>query len=108
MANRIVEILRCESDLNPNHMISVKNRVSRLINRKQRFFLLDLKNTRTIDIASISILMDRIQKVRSLKGDIRLFNIRPQVKQVFSQLGIENLVETYPSEEEARKSFKLS
>ena len=113
MANRIaansksaVDILRCEGNLNPNRMVEVKNRVSRLIHRKKhRYFLLDLKNARNIDIASISILMDRIQKVRSLKGDIKLFNLRPRVQQVLTQLGVGHFVETFSNEEEARRSF---
>lgn len=110
MANRLnaVDILKCEGNLNPNRMVAVKNRVSRLINRNHRYFLLDLKQAHRVDIAAVSILMDRIQKVRSMKGDIRLFNIRPRVQQVLEQLGVEQMVETYSNEEEARKSFQLS
>ena len=54
------------------------------------------------------MLMDRIQKVRALKGDVRLFNIRPRVLETLRQIGAEGLLDTYSSKEEAVRSFQVA
>ena len=103
-----VHVVRCPGDLNATRMVQMKSRFSRLMNQKRRFFLLDLKQAGHADLAGLGILIDRIRKVRSLKGDIRLFNIRPEVSQILNMIGLNHIIETYPNEEEARRSFQVA
>ena len=103
-----VNVVRCPGDLNATRMVQMKNRFSRLVNRNRKFFLLDLKEASHADLAGLGILIDRIQKVRSLKGDIRLFNIRPEVSAILRMVGLNGVIETYSSEEEARRSFQVA
>ena len=100
-----VNVVRCSGDLNATRMVQIKTRFSRLINRNRRFFLLDLKEAYHADLAGIGILVDRIKKVRALNGDIRLFNLRPEVTQILDLIGLNQVIATYATEEEARKSF---
>ncbi len=103
-----VNVVRCPGDLNATRMVEIKNRFSRLMNRNRRFFLLDLEQANHADLAGLGILIDRIRKVRSLKGDIRLFNIRPEVSQILHMIGLNQIIETYSNEEEARRSFQVA
>ena len=103
-----VNVVRCSGDLNATQMVNMKARFSRLMNQNRRFFLLDLKEAGHADLAGLGILVDRIRKVRSLKGDIRLFNIRPEVSQILNMIGLNQIIETYSTEEEARRSFKVA
>ena len=103
-----VNVVRCPGDLNASRMVQMKSRFSRLINKNRRFFLLDLGEANHADLAGLGILVDRIRKVRSLNGDIRLFNIRPEVSQILRMIGINQIIETYSSEEEARRSFQVA
>lgn len=103
-----VDVVRCPGDLNATRMVQMKSRFSRLMNQNRRFFLLDLQEANHADLAGLGILIDRIRKVRSLKGDIRLFNLRPQVLEILRIIGLNQVIETYTSEEEARRSFQVA
>ena len=105
---KAVNVVRCSGDLNATQMVSMKDRFSRLMNQNRRFFLLDLKEAVHADLAGLGILVDRIRKVRSLKGDIRLFNIRPEVSHILNMIGLNQIIETYSTEEEARRSFQIA
>ncbi len=107
-SGKAVDIVRCSGDLNATQMVSMKSRFSRLMNRNRRFFLVDLKDAGHADLAGLGILVDRIRKVRSLKGDIRLFNIRPEVSHILNMIGLNQIIETYSTEEEARRSFQIA
>lgn len=103
-----VGVVRCPGDLNARHMVQMKNRLSRFTNQNRKFLLLDLKRARHVDLAGLGILVDRIQKLRKERGDIRLFNIRPEVSQMLRMIGINSVIESYPTEEEARRSFQIA
>ena len=103
-----VNVVRCPGDLNATRMVEMKLRFSRLINQNQKFFLLDLGRAGHADLAGLGILVDRIRKVRLVKGDIRLFNLRPEVSEILRMIGLNRIIETYPTEEEARRSFQVA
>ncbi len=103
-----VEVVRCPGDLSADRMVTIKNRLNRLLNRNHRFFLIDMEAAGGIDMAGIGILVDRVQKIRSLRGDVRLFNLNPMVRETFRQVGIDAFLGNYENEEEALKSFRAS
>jgi len=103
-----IDVVRCSGDLNANQMVQMKNRFSRLMNQNRWYLLLDLKEAGHADLVGLGILVDRIRKVRSLKGDIRLFNIRPEVSEIFRMVGLNQIIGIYSNEEEARRSFRVA
>ena len=103
-----VGVVRCPGDLNATRMVQMKSRFSRLMNQNKRFFLLDLREAYHADLAGIGILIDRIKKVRALDGDIRLFNLRPEVAQILHLIGLNQVIATYATEEEARRSYQAA
>ena len=64
-----VEVLRFQGDLNASEMIRVKNLLTRLLNKNQKKLLLDLKETRHVELAGLGILVDRLMKIRAQKGN---------------------------------------
>jgi anti-anti-sigma factor len=100
-----VEILRFQGDLNASEMIKIKNRLTRLLNKNHKKLLLDLKETKHVELAGLGILVDRLMKVRAQKGDIKLCNLRPEVEKTFRMIGVGNLMQSFGSEEEAIRSF---
>lgn len=100
-----VEILRCQGDLNAAEMIKLKVRLTRLLNCNHRKMLLDLKQAKRVELAGLGILVDRLMKVRAQKGDIKLFNLRPEVEKTLEMIGVRGLMESFNSEEEAIRSF---
>ena len=103
-----VDVMRCSGDLNATRMVQMKSRFSRLLNQNRKFFLLDLREAHHADLAALGILIDRLRKIRSLKGDIRLFNLHPEVFAIFQMIGLNRVIATYPTEEEARRSFQVA
>lgn len=100
-----VDILRFEGDLSATEMVKMKSRVARLLNKNHKKLLLDLKEARRVELAGLGILVDRVMKVRAQKGDIKLCNMHPEVKRTLEMVGVNGLVESFHSEEEAIKSF---
>ena len=103
-----VSILRCEGDLNAASVIKVKNRVARLVNQNQRRFILDLKQAKRVNLAALGILIDKLQKIRTLRADIRVIHVQPGVSQMFDQIGASRLIETFPSKQEAIRSYRVA
>ena len=106
--NGVVDVVRCAGDLNATRMVQIKSRFSRLMNQNKRFFLLDLADAYHADLAGIGILVDRIKRVRAVNGDIRLFNLRPEVAQILHIIGLNQIIATYATEEEARRSYQAA
>lgn len=100
-----VDVLRFNGDLNAFSMIKMKDRMNRLLHKNHKRLLLDLKDTKRIELAGLGILVDRLRKIREQKGDIKLFNLSPEVEKTFRMIGVNGLMETFPSEEEAVRSF---
>jgi serine/threonine-protein kinase RsbW len=100
-----VEVLSCSSALNADEMVSIKNRMNRLISRNQKNVVLDMSQTSSIDLVSLGILVERLRTLRSLNGDIKFCNIRPEVDEVLQLVGLNGLMESYGSREEALASF---
>lgn len=103
-----VNVVRCPGDLDASRMVQMKSRFRRLMNQKRRFFLLDLSKARHVELAGLGILVDGIRRVRSLNGDIRLFNLRPEVLETLQMVGLTPLISTFHNEQEARKSFQVA
>jgi len=103
-----VDVVRCPGDLNASYMVQFKSCLRRLMNRNRRFILMDLSEARHVELAGLGILVDRIRQVRSIKGDIRLFNIRPEVLEILKMVGLTHVIETFGNEEEARMSFQVA
>ena len=100
-----VNVLRFDGNLDALNMIKMKDRMNRLLSKNHKRLLLDLKETKYVELAGVGILVDRLRKIREQKGDIKLFNLRPEVERTFQMIGVNGLMETFSSEEEAVRSF---
>ena len=100
-----VDVLRFNGDLDALSMIKMKERMNRLLNKNHKRLLLDLQDTKHVELAGVGILVDRLRRVREQKGDIKLCNLRPEVERTFQMIGVNGLMESYSTEEEAISSF---
>ena len=100
-----VEVLRFQGDLNASEMIKMKERLTRLLNKNHKRMILDMRRTRHVELAGLGLLVDRLMKVRAQKGDIKLFNMHPEVERTFRMIGVNGLMESFHSEEAALRSF---
>ena len=100
-----VDVLKCD-DLSASHVVSLRNKVNRLMNRKHYRVIVDLWSAKKMDAAGIGILVEKLLRLREHKGDIRLCRLRPEVSRMMEKVGVGTLFETYPTKEEALNSFR--
>jgi len=100
-----VGILRFEGDLSVGEMVKMKNRLTRLLNKNHKHLLFDLRYAKNVELAGLGMLVDRLRSIRAQKGDIKLCNLRPEVKNALHMIGVNGLIESFPTEEEAIRSF---
>ena len=63
-----VEVLRFDGDLSVLSMIKMKGRINRLLNRNQRRLLLDLSETRRVELAGLEFLWIACGRFVNKKG----------------------------------------
>jgi anti-anti-sigma factor len=100
-----VEVLNCSESLGADEMVVMKNKMSRLNNRNHKQVVLDMCQTSSVDLAGLSMLIERLRTIRSEKGDVKFCNLRPEVYETLQLVGLNGLIESYASREEALASF---
>lgn len=103
-----VVIMECRGDLNASSMITFKNKVRRLMEKNQNKVVLDLRQTKHVDLAGLGILVERIKETRDARGDIKLCNIQTPVRTMFKMVGIHKVVDTFSSQKAAVRSFQVA
>ncbi len=103
-----VNIVICAGDLNATSMVRLKHRLARLIQQNRRRLILDLAKAKRADCSGLGILMERIQKIRAMHGDVRLVNLQPRVSETFDRMGINRFVESFSSKADAVRSYQVA
>lgn len=102
-----MDVLTCTDRLDANSMVSLKKSMNGMIKKNRKRVLLDLSKTQQVDLAGLGILIDRIKHLRAMNGDLKVFNISQQVREVFRMVGVSNLIEAFDSREAAIRSFAV-
>ena len=100
-----IEVLNCSESLGADEMVAMKNKMNRLANRNQKNVVLDMSRTSSVDLAGLGMLVERIRIMRSDKGDIKFCNLRPEICETLQMVGLNGLIESFGSCEEAVQSF---
>lgn len=100
-----IEVLDCSESLGAEEMVVMKSKMSRLLNRNQKHVVLDMRKTSFVDLVGLGMLVEKLRALRSEKGDIKFCNLRPEVFQTLQLVGLNGLIESYSSREEALASF---
>lgn len=100
-----VNVLRCD-DLSASCVVSLRNKVNRLMSRRHMNVVVDLLSAKRMDAAGIGILVEKLLRLRAQKGDIKLCRMRPEVSRMMERVGVGTLFETFQTKEEALESFR--
>ena len=60
-----VEVLNCSESLGADEMVVMKNKMNRMINRNHKQVVLDMGHTSSVDLAGLSMLIERLRTIRS-------------------------------------------
>jgi len=103
-----IEILECRGDLDAPSMVSLKNKLRKLMEKNRNKVVLDLGHTRRADLAGLGILIERIREIRGSHGDIKLCNLNSEIRRTFKLVGVSKLIDTYSSQAAAVRGFKIA
>ncbi len=103
-----VGILICRGNLNAESMVRFKNQLARLVNKNRTHLVLDLANAKQADFSGLGILIERLQKVRAMRGDIRMVHVQPGVSKTFERAGVHQMIESFESKQDAIRSYQVA
>ena len=106
--HKVVSVVICNGNLNADSMIRFKTSLARLLHQKRKHLILDLAKARRADFSGVGILMDRLQKIRAERGDLKIINMRPSVSKTFQRIGADQVIETFASKTDAVRSLGLA
>lgn len=104
-----IKLVRIGGELDTVSVYNVKTTIESYILKGVVNFIFDLEDLKFIDssgnFAFVSLYM-KAKKLGRGKGGISLFNVNPNIKEIFDMIGISKLISIYNSYEEALLSFK--
>ncbi|MFA4909927.1 MAG: STAS domain-containing protein [Desulfobacteria bacterium] len=98
-------IIDFNGDVDIEKMEAIKNIISSLMDKDRHKVVLDLKNTKHINYLTIDILVERLQRLRQYRGDLKLVGVSDYLRNIFKVAGADNEFNSYDSVENAVKSF---
>ena len=94
--------LTIDGELDASSCIVLDESIQQVVNDNEKKILIDCKQLSYISSAGLGVFMSYLQDFAA--NDIRmvLFNLNPQVKEVFRILGLDNLLKIVTNKEEAK------
>lgn len=94
--------LTIDGELDASSCIILDESIQQVVNEEEKRILVDCKQLSYISSAGLGVFMSYLQDFN--KNDIRmvLFNMNPQVKEVFRILGLDNLIKIVNTKDEAK------
>jgi anti-sigma B factor antagonist len=101
-----VNVLRVEGDLDENGVNTLRDALLECITSGRCNVVMNLRRVGFISYLGLGVLVERLRKIRSCKGDIKLVGINVYAERLFRMVGVTSLFETYESETQAIGVFQ--
>ena len=88
----MASVIRFPGTLDAPEMVRMRPRLTRLLNRHPKLLLLDLGQTRRVELGGLGILVDRLKRLGNGHSVIRFSNVSPQVHRTLDRAGIGGLL----------------
>lgn len=98
-------LLSLHGTLELSTVLSLKTRLSRLLSEGEQRIIIDLGQVTFIDSSGITTLVVSTRQAKSQQGSILITNLSPKIAYTFEITMMEEVLEIYPSREEAIQSF---
>ncbi len=94
--------LTIDGELDASSCVVLDESIQQVVNDGEKRILVDCKQLSYISSAGLGVFMSYLQDFKA--NDIRmvLFNMNPQVKEVFRILGLDNLIKILPTKDDAK------
>ncbi|NVM02445.1 MAG: STAS domain-containing protein [Candidatus Helarchaeota archaeon] len=93
-----VSIISIEGDVDLYSSPKVREKISRLIEKRVPVIMINLKGVRYMDSSGIATFIEGFQKIRKYKGKLIFYNLQTLVRDVFKMTKLEKIFEVYDDE----------
>jgi anti-sigma B factor antagonist len=100
-----IAVIDVAGDIDLREMVRIKGLIGSFIEKEQLKVVLNLKAVDHINYLSIGVLLERLNVLRNLNGDLKLSGMNPYLKDIFRVVGMDGIFEYYKSLEDAIESF---
>ena len=100
-----IAVIDVNGDIDLREMVRIKDMIGGLIEKERLKVVLNLKAVDHINYLSIGVLLDRLNLLREMNGDLKLSGMSPYLKDIVRVLGMDSAFEFYASLDEAIESF---
>ena len=100
-----IAVIDVNGDIDLREMVRIKDLIGGLIEKERLKVVLNLKAVDHINYLSIGVLLDRLNLLREMNGDLKLSGMSPYLKDIFRVVGMDRAFEFYASLDEAIESF---
>lgn len=99
-------VIHIGGDIDHHETIKMREKVDGYIRSGQaRNIVFDFNNVTFMDSSGIGLIMGRYRHIKESGGQVLLSNISPQLDRILQISGVYQLMEQYPSVEEALKAI---
>ncbi|MDT8316779.1 MAG: STAS domain-containing protein [bacterium] len=99
--------LHLRGDVDHMEMVDVRNSISDLIGEGHAKLIVSMKEVEHINYLSIGVLLERLKRLRSFGGDLKLVGLSQYLKNILTSVGATDFFDCFDSEEEALTSFSI-
>jgi anti-sigma B factor antagonist len=101
-----VLIFKLKGSLDIGTVSSVRTHIEPLLSSNLHKVLFDLYDLEQIDSSGVTAFIVIFKRVRSNKGDVKIFGLKGQPREIFSLLRLDRIFEIYQNLDEAIASFQ--
>lgn len=97
--------LHVSGDINHVEMVNIRNAIADLIKEGHLNVIVSMNEVEHINYLSIGVLVERLKRLRSCGGDLKLVGMSRYIKNIFTIVGADEFFESFESIEEALSSY---
>jgi len=100
-----VTVVMVEGEVNLSNSMSLRASLKKLMDDGSRKISVDLLKVAFIDSSGLAVLIEAVQNLEPLKGQLRLCNVNANIRGIFEITKIHKLINIYENRELALKDF---
>jgi anti-anti-sigma factor len=100
-----VIIIGMPDRLEVNNSVKMENLINSIIDEGNKFLIFDMSNVSYISSSGLRIFISTIRKIRDMDGQLKISGMNDKVKKVFIMVELYDLLEDYPTLEDAIESY---
>jgi len=100
-----VTVVMLDGEVNVSNSMSVRAFLKKLMDQGGRKFSVDLQKVTFIDSSGLAVLIEAVQNLEAVKGQLRLCHVNANIQGIFQITKIHKLINIYENRELALKDF---